>query len=491
MVTRIRICVALTALALIAACGPATKPAAAQSPSPTPPPLPEFWSEKGIVLTAGDFGHPEANGQLWFADSEIVRLPDSRLRIYMVIGSQSGAGRLGSMVSADGLHWTLEPGDRCRIPTNIACGQVAVLQNPAGGWKLFSSANGGIVSASSADGLTWKDDPGTRVSGASYPGNVGAPLSGPHITPVAAGGWRIYFHRAVRNPSCGPGTGHSCPGGAGPPVDILSAFSTDLSNWTPDPGIRSNAGPHPNVIALPAGGYRMFTNPGFDMLTAFSPDGINWPATFDPIGLQGGDPVPVLLPSGLIRLYYNDADGIAHQGGGLFYAEQKTTSWDLAFSGPLAIDVTGTGGPVTVRLTDHGRAQDRPAPGLPHTQRPPFSISIDLGGGNLSYQPLVEVSDGTMNRFIDGYACGLANEWPCPPAPTASGGCTPGTFCAGKPDNCGPGQRFACPSPAVACQKGQPIPTNGCITAGYDGLPRLCMPKGVDPSPPPICQQFY
>jgi hypothetical protein len=78
---------------------------------------------------------------------------------------------------------------------------------------------------------------------------------------------------------------------------------------------------------------------------------------------------------------------------------------------------------------------------------------------------------------------------PCPPS--AVGTCTPGTACPGQPDNCGPGQQLACPSPAVACQKGQPIPTQGCVTGGYDGKPKLCMPKGIDPNAPVICQEFY
>jgi hypothetical protein len=400
-----------------------------------------------VVLTAGDFGHPEVDGQLSFADSEIVRLPDRRLRIYMYIGSPngSGPGGIGSMVSADGLHWTLEPGNRC----SQTCGQIGVVPLPVGGWRIFGGGEGGIHSATSTDGLKWVDEPGLRVSNSSFPGDAGEFLSGPHLTMVT-GGWRMYFHK-------------------GDPqhwfrARVVSAFSSDLLNWTPDPGVRVTGLLHPNVVALPKGGYQMFGNAGFGVVTATSSDGLTWPATLTETGLQGGDPVPLLMPGGKIRLYYNDADAIAQKGGGLFWAEQEHATWDVTFedspTSPRSIQVIGSGGPVTVRLTDMGRSQDRPNQGLPRTAEPPFTVSVVVPG-QLPYQPLVEVGDGTMNRLFNANGCG-PGTWPCESLPSAP-----------------------------PCQLGQPIPPQGCITTGYDGLPKFCLPKGQDPNAPPICKEYY
>ncbi len=495
--TKSRLFVVAVLPVFVVGCQSASTPIAASTPAHTAAPTPEFWSEKGLVLTAGDFGHPDINGQLSFADSEIARLPDGRVRIYMYIGSPNGSGPgygVGSMVSADGLHWTLEPGNRC----SRTCGQIAVARAPSGEWKIFGNGGGGITSATSSDGLSWKDDPGFRITIASFPHSAGEVLGGAHITAVASGGWRMYFH--LVNPTLRPGS-------AGPPVQIVSAFSPDLLNWTPDPGIRATAGLHPDVIALPTGGYQMFANPGFDIDTAFSADGLTWPATFSKTYLQGGDPDPLLLPDGRIRLYYNDADFLAKQGGGLFWAEQEPANWNVNFPSSTQIAVTGSGGPVTVRATDRGRSQTRAVDGLPYTARPPYQASY-ASLQPTTYQPLIEVSDGSMNRYFDAYNLPGSGS-PGPFGPEAITCAGPGfiTPCP-SPNSCGAGTSTPCPIPCGAgpdqlpcgiirnappCQTGQPVGSKGCIATDANGMLRYCPSRGaVNPdSVSGACKPFY
>lgn len=502
--------------AFVFACSAPPATTAASTPSTF---VGTFWSEKGVVLTAADFGHPENSGQLFFADSEIVRLPDRRLRIYMFNGSASGIGSIGSMVSIDGVHWTMEPGERCRTSSSRTCGQIAVVQVPSGGWKIFGNTDGGISSASSSNGLTWHDDPGLRISNASFPGSTDESLSGPHITPVAGGGWRMYFHKA--GPNWHPGSTANAP-------QILSAFSTDLVSWTPDPGVRATGALHPNVVALPKGGYEMFANTGFELTAAASADGLTWPTTFTQTHLQGGDPVPLLMSDGSIGLYYNDGDFLAHQGGGLFWADQETATWDVNFDARIdmtTVRVTGSGKSVTVRVTDRGRSKDRPVSGLPFTSHPPFEVSFALPL-SIAYQPLVEVSDGSMNRYFDAYNlpkasnCGPGTGTPCPPINCGPGTGTPcassttcpsglvpnGTSCINPPCQpvpgrecspipCGVGEGLPCAvvHRAKPCQAGQPVdPQNGCIATNPNGVQEYCPPKPYT-SPPysEACKPFY
>jgi hypothetical protein len=122
------------------------------------------------------------------------------------------------------------------------------------------------------------------------------------------------------------------------------------------------------------------------------------------------------MPDGTVRDYYESNDGAAHTGA-LFWAQNEPASWDVNFAfggnlpadcpqhpatcGPqITINVTGSGGPVKVRLTDYGRSKDQSAAGLPHTATPPFSVTTTIFG-EYPFHPVLEVADGTVNRFFD------------------------------------------------------------------------------------------
>jgi hypothetical protein len=550
--TKSRLFVVVIGHIFIAACQAA--PPTTVERTPTPAQTFQVWSEEpGRRLTPADFGLLEE--KVVIADPVVTHLPDGTLRMYFRAGARpaggQGAPELRSAVSSDGLHWTVESGIRC---TESFCqgGLPEVVALPSGGWRLFFNTGYAfgqpaqdtvIASATTQDGLTLIGDSGFRARGRDFGLHPGSDFDSPRVVPAKEGGWRTYL--SVGTQDVGPAA----------VFRVFSAHSTDLMNWIPDAGVRMEGLNRPFTVSRPDGSYEAFAgNFGYGnaplhcvcvgMLT--SSDGLTWSSP-QLTGIVGGDLVGYSTPAGQLRLLYDDGDIWAPETTGMFSARLATATWGVSidraaavpgqFNGPthVTLKFIGTGPAITVRVVDRSHQLVREVPGLPVTVKPPATVQFNLEQQvQIKADELILVTDGTIVRFFESYGqpladcgegilcqvagsncvpgagtpcgpptnCAAGTSTPCPPAgcgpgtgtpctPPPGGTCTPGTACPGQPDNCGPGQQFACPSPEVACQKGQPIPSQGCVTAGYDGKPRLCLPKGIDRNAPVICQEFY
>lgn len=106
------------------------------------------WQE-GDVVVAGKY-----------ADADVVNLGDGQWRMYYSAEpeTQNFNGQMYSAVSADGLTWTQEDGERM---TQATFPDVVKLAD--GTWRMYFQRGQTIKSATSPDGLTWTDETGDRV----------------------------------------------------------------------------------------------------------------------------------------------------------------------------------------------------------------------------------------------------------------------------------------------------------------------------------------
>lgn len=274
---------------------------------PLDPPLPggQAWDGPTICTSHGVFLQPPAFGVVVgqpIADPTAAVLDDGRVRLY-VYGQDIG---ILSAISDDGRNFTEEPG--VRIPQKDA-GQPRVWRLPDGRWRMYVSKVKELISLTSDDGLEFTLDPGLRLT--ARDAGLEA-ISSPAIVEVEPGLWRMYYSTLAF-----PGTR---PGGkrAG------SATSTDLLEWTVDPGWRLGEGAphltdsaeHPFPVAGADGSVSLFYGK-FRAAAGDAPDGL-WRATSTDgltfteeayTGLYfGNDAEVLLLPSGDRIIYYGSFD---------------------------------------------------------------------------------------------------------------------------------------------------------------------------------------
>jgi len=278
------------------------------------------WSGPTICTSNGVFFQPPAFGVVPgepLADPTATVLDDGRVRLYAYA---QGIG-LVSAISDDGRTFTEEPG--VRIPGTDA-GQPRVWRLPDGRWRMYVSKVKDIASFTSEDGLAFTRDPGSRLTASE----AGLPaISSPSIVEVEPGFWRMYYS-TLAMPGSGPGGKRSG-----------SATSTDLLEWTVEPGWRLGEGApyltdsaeHPFPVVAADGSVSLFYGK-FRAASVGAPDGL-WRATSTDgltfteeayTGLYfGNDPEVLLLPSGDRIIYYGDFDPSI--GGKLLSAD--CTEW--------------------------------------------------------------------------------------------------------------------------------------------------------------------
>lgn len=291
------------------------------------------WTVDATIFTDTDFG---AKGPL--ADVAVLKLNDGRFR--MIIGASPGSsGGMRSAISTDGVKFALESGTRVTVCTQqIPCFyHPFVMRLDDGRVKLFvglprdiQGTVSGIYSFTSTDdGLTFTLDAGVRVTAAAA-GTEG--VSGPSIVKMKNGGWRMYFSNAILT-TTGPG-----------PTKIVSAFSTDLTSWTVDAGVRigegstalTGRGEHPGSIANADGSITLvyFRNNGMPtgIFYSTSSDGLAFTREartgfgFEtPLG-QGNDPFLMHLSNGNIRMYHNWGNDV---GGAVYTASRAPFTMNI------------------------------------------------------------------------------------------------------------------------------------------------------------------
>ena len=281
--------------------------------------------EIGRVLGPSDIGVP-ARDNTGTSDVSAIELPDGRIRIYFHrITNGPDSVVLASAISSDGVHFSIEPG--IREPADRApmegFASPFVFQVPDGRYRLFyngcQGVNGGprcgIFSEISSDGLTFVRDPGLRLPRFS-PFIQGEEVRCTAIVKLSDGRYRMYCSQQV-TPDIAPnilGSGVSA---------IFSAVSSDLLNWTSEPGVRIGPGApsltgdarHPTVVASSGGSVTLVfysypaSGPGLPReMIATSKDGLTFDSETD-TGIKGTEPSFVGLGNGSGLLYYgNGAD---------------------------------------------------------------------------------------------------------------------------------------------------------------------------------------
>ena len=271
----------------------------------SPQPEGDVWEGPTICTSHGVFYQPPAFGVAMgqpIADPTAIVLDDGRIRLY-AFAQEIG---IVSAVSDDGLVFVEESGVRI---AGTEAGQPRVWRLPDGRWRMYVSKVKEIVSFTSDDGLDFIKDPGYRLTAQA----AGMPaISSPSIVEVEPGLWRMYYSTLAV-----PGTG---PGGK----RSGSATSTDLLEWTVDPGWRLGEGAqyltdsaeHPFPVIAADGSVSLFYGK-FRASQDGAPDGL-WRATSGDgltftdeayTGLYfGNDPEVLLLPSGERIIYYGNFD---------------------------------------------------------------------------------------------------------------------------------------------------------------------------------------
>ena len=303
---------------------------------------------EGAHITDVQAGYP---GKA-FADVAAIQRTDGTWRLLFDAG-----GAIHSATSPDGLTLTMESGtpipSRLNDGTPIRPSLVKILRLDSGQVRVYF-ASGNMYSAISNDeGRTFTMEAGVRISTSAL-GTLG--MSGGSV--VRAGGqWRMYFDDHADR--------------------IVSATSSDLLNWTLDPGVRIGPGSalgavqsvHPGAIVNADGSVSLFffhgpssfnPAPGLNgIYVATSRDGLTFTTeSWTGIG-SGGDPNVVPVGGGL-RMYYNWGDDF---GGTIYSARlpllsalQVQQSVAQTWSAPF---IPTAPGPVTA-----GPSIGRPGPGI-------------------------------------------------------------------------------------------------------------------------------
>lgn len=187
------------------------------------------------------------------ADVTAVKLPDGRIRAYFGVINMPSPGRVKSAVSSDGKTFVVEPGDRIPLEPSgqimIGAASPFIYQLPDARFRLFMARGGGVSSATSSDGINFTMDAGLRLAQTAFQSapTTRVQLFCSAIVALAESRYRMYCTQGVRQRQAQQAL----------LVDraIFSAVSSDLLNWTPEPGVRIGPGSaipndadHPTVL---------------------------------------------------------------------------------------------------------------------------------------------------------------------------------------------------------------------------------------------------
>jgi hypothetical protein len=267
------------------------------------------------VLGPSEIGAPP-RADTGTADVSAIALPDGRIRLYFgLLDGSGGLGKIGSAISIDGIHSTVEPGLREPAHRGAQDGFASpfVFQLPDGRYRLFYTGGGGISSETSADGMTFTRDAGLRLAE-----NALAPLVTQQGQPVcsaivklADGRYRMYCSQEVQ---AGASSGNTLG-----TRTIFSVVSSDLLIWTHEAGIRIGPGApsltgdaaHPTAIANPDGSVTLIYyrypvgGPEPQEMISTSTDGLVFSSEAD-TGIRGTEPSLLRRNDGSLLVYYGE-----------------------------------------------------------------------------------------------------------------------------------------------------------------------------------------
>jgi hypothetical protein len=200
------------------------------------------FTDLGLVLSATDVGQTDPMAPV--ANPSALQLDDSRIRLFF---TNAGDG-IASAISDDGLTFAYETirisGPAAR-EQGVQLGPSRIFRLPDGRVRLYvGSSESGVSSFISSDeGKTFTVEAGERITRTQASMDAIQKLS---IVPLSNGTYRGYFGPA---PQHGPTT--VLADMVGPPDHwLLSATSSDLLEWTVEPGVR--IGPGSTVLTASA-----------------------------------------------------------------------------------------------------------------------------------------------------------------------------------------------------------------------------------------------
>lgn len=198
----------------------------------------ERWEEEKVVIPGK------------YADADVVRLDDGRLRIYYSLEPEVPGfeGQVYSAVSSDGITWTKEEGIRMKWATfpsviklsdpkkapKLPSGKIAKWRMYFQGFTGGSSHKHpeiGIMSAISEDGLNWVREDGFRIKIGQQGEYDTKHVASPTVIELPDGTFLMVYRGSAGQNRFGkvdPKTGKPAP------IDyLISATSSDGLNWIP------------------------------------------------------------------------------------------------------------------------------------------------------------------------------------------------------------------------------------------------------------------
>ena len=192
------------------------------------------FTDIGMVLRATDVGQTDPMAPV--ANPSALRLDDGRIRMFF---TNAGDG-IASAISDDGLTFayeTIRISGPAAQEQGIQLGPSRIFRLPDGRVRLYvGSSESGVSSFISSDeGKTFTAEAGERITRTQASMDAIQKLS---IVSLSNGTYRGYFGPAPQHGSATVVTATSGP----PDHWLLSATSSDLLEWTVEPGVRIGPG---------------------------------------------------------------------------------------------------------------------------------------------------------------------------------------------------------------------------------------------------------
>ena len=281
-----------------------------------------------------------------------------------------------------------------------------------GGWRLFAVQNvpGGsaVKSFVSADGLEFTEEAGDRLTNEDFPfGNIQRPF----VFEMPDGSFRMYLVAYPAGEQAARPSGYSV-------LRMVSATSHDMLTWSVDPGVVVEGLDHPSAVVSDDGALTVYAGPPFTKLVSTDGRQFSQPEYLD---LSGRDFHVKSTSGGHLRVYSNGHDFDEGSWLRISRSTDVTWDADISVRGydsindVFTLDVCVTGSsetPIEVHLTDKDyriRKLDFESSSVSVARgTPPFRTTITLDDGSVPGGPYDWRPTKSMLRLFDGVAI---KEW--------------------------------------------------------------------------------
>ena len=313
----------------------------ATAAAPSQPVVSLSLQDLGVILSAQDLGFPQGTN---LTSPSAAVLPDGRIRLYYTadVPNNPAASGTFSALSTDGVHFQQEAGRR--FPGLL---DDEIERLPDGRWRLFyvsgpSNNSAGIASLISSDGLTFSEEPGLRIANPV----AGRGLTCCGIVRLADGRYRMYVTSQYNPPDAPPG-----------PAEIYSAVSSNLYDWSLEPGVRTLGVDPAARLDVSGSALLAFTQAFGGIYTDSSTDGLTFPGPrqTDFTG-DARQPAFAALPDGRLLVYYHNTIDPDHSVTASIHAAlaSRVTAPTVGYPSPAATAITASNARVSAIVDPNG-----------------------------------------------------------------------------------------------------------------------------------------